>query len=312
MDLPDRTVDSGGGAVFHGDITAGRDITINQITEIRQVTERLSIRCGKADNKLLGSLEALLGAAEFTEEYAKELNSSVFSGDPFLERVSRECASILGELRQLESSLVQDQSGGYVFTASISEDIIDIRSRLMSLQMHLSNFNSRKTAKDFEAIKAAVAQLVNDHEDSDDASTIRSFFTASEIPYVERQIWQEIERALRERFTIEYVRDHYALIVASVEELVSERALAKPDPTPPEASNSMMTGTTLRLSEEYNIYIDSDSEDSVSETEGDTDDNASLHGLYGDRKPDMSGTDWTRSVEEGTGTCILTLGLSPH
>jgi len=150
MNPPDRTVDSGGGAVFHGDITAGRDITINQITEIKQVTERLSSRCSRADasEKFLGSLEALSGAAEFVEEYAEELNASFFSNDPLLERVSRECASILRELKQLETSLAQDENGNYVITASFSEDVVDIRSRLMSLQMHLSNVNSRQTAKE--------------------------------------------------------------------------------------------------------------------------------------------------------------------
>jgi hypothetical protein len=51
MDLPDRFVDSGGGAVFQGNITAGRDITINQITEMPQATERLSSRCSEADGK---------------------------------------------------------------------------------------------------------------------------------------------------------------------------------------------------------------------------------------------------------------------
>jgi len=310
MNPPDRTVDSGGGAVFHGDITAGRDITINQITEIKQVTERLSSRCSRADasEKFLGSLEALSGAAEFVEEYAEELNASFFSNDPLLERVSRECASILRELKQLETSLAQDGNGNYVITASFSEDVVDIRSRLMSLQMHLSNVNSRQTAKDFRVIKEAVTQLMNDHQSSDDASSIRSFFTASSIPYVERQIWQEIEKALRVRFTAEYVRDHYALIVASVEELVfentppwiTEQALGDP---PSEALYTTSTGTASRSSES--------SDDIIRE-----DQNANyVPRPLSIRVPgrsaaadDKSGVTWATSVTGGTGECILTLG----
>ncbi|KAI4638543.1 hypothetical protein J4E93_010098 [Alternaria ventricosa] len=314
MDPTDRNVDSGGGAVFQGNITAGRDITINQITEIRQATERLSIRYSGADasDRFLGSLEALSGAAEFTEDYAKELSSSVFASDPLLENVSRECASILNELKQLETSLGQDENGQNAITASFNEIVMDIRSRLMSLQMHISNVNSRKTAKDFEAIKEAVAQLMESHKPSDDASSIRSFFTASSIPYVERQIWQEIEKALRAQFTAEYVRDHYALIVASVEELVFEDTPswvakeAKPENPPPEASTDSITGDTLRMSQSYNIAKGSDK---------DVGNGAPLHLVRGSRHHIEGGlyaidpaVQWSRSVEGGTGECLLTIG----
>jgi hypothetical protein len=336
MDPPDRVVNSGGGTVFQGNITAGRDITINHITEIRQVTERLSSRCSEAytSYKLFGTLEALSGAAEFTEDYVKELNASVFSNEPLLERVSRECASILSELKQLEHSLGQDENGGYVFSASLSENIVDIRSRLMSLQMLLSNINSRKNAKDFEAIKEAVTQLMNSHQSSDDASSIRSFFTASENPYVERQVWQEIEKALRARFTTNFVRDNYALIVASLEELVFENTApwiveeAKPieeanpieipklDALPSKALNTTITGITLRGSETYNIAplymedIDVGLEEQFPEIEGYADDDASLRPLYvcRDRSADKTGVAWSKSVRDGTGESLLTLG----
>ena len=309
MELSDQTVDSGGGAVFQGDITAGRDITINQITEIRQVTERLSSRCSEANtsDKLLGSVQALSAVAEFTEDYARELNVSVFSSGSLLEWVSRECASILSELKQLENSLERDKDGNYVFTTLFSEDVVDTRSRLMSLQMHLSNVNSRKTAKDFEAIKEAVTQLMNSHQNSDDASSIRSFFTASSVPYVERQIWQEIQKALRSRFTTEYVRDNYALIVASVEELVFENTPpwtsegANLEDSPSESLDTTIGDARLRLSETYNI---------ATEPDGDNNDHASSRAIYGNNSlwVDKSGVQWSRSVEDGTGECLLTLG----
>jgi hypothetical protein len=323
MNPADGVVNSGGGAVFQGNVTAGRDITINHVTEIRQVTERLSSRCSEADtsDKLLGSLEALSGAAEFIEDYAKELNDSVFASSPLLEGLSRECASILNELKRMECALVHAEDGGYIFTASLNENVVDLRSRLMSLQMHLSNSHSRKTAKDFEIIKEAVTRLMNSHQSSDDTSSIRSFYTASSIPYVERQMWQGIEKALRARFTTDFVRDNYALIVASVEELVFENTPpwivgAKSNDLPSELLNNTIEGTTLRGSEHSNTITphmkgtNMDLEDQVLEMEGDVEDGSLLRPVYSDEHltADKSGVGWSRSVDDGTGECLLALG----
>ncbi|KAI4619989.1 hypothetical protein J4E83_005223 [Alternaria metachromatica] len=163
MDPPDRTVDSGGGAVFQGDITAGRDITINQITEIRQVAEHLSSRCNETNNshKLLGSLEALSVFAKYTEDYANTLDTSVLSSDLHFGRVSEECASILRELKLLVETLEQGELGGYEPSPSFGENVLDLRSRLTSLQSHLNIVSNRKAQKDYSTIKETLTQLVN-------------------------------------------------------------------------------------------------------------------------------------------------------
>ncbi|RMZ73131.1 patatin phospholipase a2-related [Pyrenophora seminiperda CCB06] len=292
--MSDRTLNSGGGAVFLGNITTGRDLTIHHITEIRQVTERLSSRCIDADtsDRLLSSLQALSGTAQFTEDYAKELNASVFSNDPLLERVSRECGSILSELKRLENSLGKNENGGRVFTASLNEDVVDIRSRLISLQIHLSSINNRKIAKDLHTIKEALTQLLKIHissgsddasstrsfyttlstpqlmnnqtrSGSDETSSIRSFYTASWIPFVDRRMWHEI-----------------------VEGAIS-------GDSPSKVPNDTITGTTLRGSGNTSITTPLVSRIDIA-TE--------------DLPADKTGVEWSRSVGDETGECLLTLG----
>lgn len=321
MEPPPQVINSGGGAVFQGNVTAGRDITIHNITEIRQVTERLSTRCSTADasEKLLGSLEVLNGAAEFVEDYAKELNASILSGDPQLERVSRECASILDELKRLEDSIENDGNGGYVFTSSLNEDVMDVRSRLMGLQLHLSNINSRKTAKDFDTIKEAVTYLMSNQSGVDDASSIRSFYTASSIPHVERQMWREVEKALRARFPAEFVRDNYALIVASVEELVFENttswiperatllskvsSTAATSPPPSDQSNISLGGTIVDTGE-----TTLNDETPWMRPDGGEDPHRTLVLSYVESHPDRS-EKWCERVDDGSGECLLTFGV---
>ena len=284
MDPPDRTVDSGGGAVFQGDITAGRDITINQITEIRQVAEHLSSRCNKANNshKLLGSLEALSVFAKYTEDYANTLDTSVFSSYLHFGRVSEECGSILGELKLLVESLEQGEFRGYELSPSFGENVLDLRSRLTSLQSHLNIVSNRKTQKDYKTIKETLTQLVNSLTSADKAFSIRSFVTAPsirsfptapsirsfvtapsissfatapEITDDEQQVWLEIERSLRTAgFTTEFVGNNRHLIVAVLEDTFLENT----DPwivegAESKASPSGFTVPTLRLSETYNI-----------------------------------------------------------
>jgi hypothetical protein len=266
----------------------------------------LSSRVTSTDTseKIIGSLEALSWAAEFTDEYAKELKAGVFSSDLPLERISRECASILSELRRLKSLLGRDGAGGDVFIASLDENVVDIRSRLMSLHMLLSNINTRKTAKDFETIKKAVTQLMDSQSSSDGASSIRTFYTASAIPYVERQMWQEVQNALCARFTTEFVRDNYALIVASVEELVFENTSSwivhgpKSDGLAFEAPEATTADTYLRLSEKFNAAMS---------VEDGADDDASLRPIH-IGGIDQTGVQWSKSVEDGSGECLLTLG----
>ena len=385
MDPPDRTVDSGGGAVFQGDITAGRDITINQITEIRQVTERLSSRCSEANtsNKLLVSLEALSELAKYTEDYAKTLDTSVFSSDLHFGRVSEECASILGELKLLIHSLEKGEIEGYELSASLNENVVDLRSRLTSLQSHLNIVSNRKIQKDYKSIKETLTQLVNSLTSTDKAfsirsfvtapsvrsfpaapsirsfvtaPSIRSFVTAPEIPDDEQQVWLEIERSLRAAgFTTEFVGNNRHLIEAVLEDAFLENT----DPWIVEGAKSKVspsgfTAPTLRLSEAYNIavtetegdeeindgaslrsvlnkllfsktdrdeelndvasvhsFLSSEKPFTETEREEESNDGASFRSVYNDTlsQADKSGNEWSRSVEGGTGECLLTFGL---
>ncbi|KAH7562626.1 hypothetical protein BM1_02146 [Bipolaris maydis] len=236
MDQLDEAVNSGGGAVFH-DIQAGRDITINHFTEIRQVTEYLYNHCcgarGVSDN-LLGRVDVLHGTAEFVEEYAKELQASLPPNDPQLQRVFRECASIVFDLRRLVLLIEDNSCNNGADTSgfsplSLNEEIIEFRFRLMSLQANLSLIHNKNMRQNFDtnAIKRAIAELINVPENSEDTASINTFYTASSIPYVERQMWREIERALRGRFTADFVRDNYALIVDTVEETVWENSIPR-------------------------------------------------------------------------------------
>ena len=330
MDLPDRTVDSGGGAVFQGDVTAGRDITINQIIEIRQVSERLSSRCREANNShtLLGSLEALSSIAKYTEDYATTLDTDVFSSDLQFGRVSEECASIVRELKLLAELLEQGELSEY------RENVVDLRSRLTSLQSHLSVVSNRKTAKDYKTIKEALTQLINSQKSTDKASSIRSFVTAPSIrnfvtapsvrssqaapsmrsfdtapenPYVERHVWLEIERSLRAvGFTTEFVGNNRDLIVASLEDAFLENTAAPiVEGAKPTVSPSEYTPPTLQLSESYNIAI--------TETDGGEEINygtssRSVHNGEPSIAKELA-NEWSESVEGGTGECLLTLGL---
>lgn len=123
----------------------------------------------------------------------------------------------------------------------------------MSLQMHLSDINNMKTTKDFEIIKEAVAQLMSSHADSDEASSFCSFYTASSIPFVEREMWQEIQKALRARLKPDVVRDNYALIVTLVEKIIVEDAShwivegAKSEDSPSRVLNTTITGANFIL-----------------------------------------------------------------
>ncbi|KAI4942845.1 hypothetical protein J4E91_009765 [Alternaria rosae] len=334
MDPPDQTVDSGGGAIFQGDITAGRDITINQITEIRQVSERLSSRYSEADNsdKLLGSLEALSAFAKYTEDYAKMLDTSVFSSDLHFGRVSQECASILRELKVLVEPLEQGELGRYELCASLSDNVIDLRSRLTSLQSHLNVVSNRKTAKDYETIKETLTQLVNSHNSTDKAfsirsfvtapsirsfpaapsirsfvtaSSIRSFVTTPEIPDVEQQVWLDIERSLRAvGFTTDFVGKNRDLIVASLEDVFLENTAAWiVEGAKLKDSPSEYTAPTLQLSETYNIAI--------TRTDGGEkiDNGTSSHSVYNEEPSiaDKLAVEWSESVKDGTGECLLTL-----
>jgi hypothetical protein len=243
---------------------------LDHFTEIRQATEHLYSRCGAGggvSDYLLGRLDVLNGTAEFVEEYAKDLQSSLTPNNPQVQNIFRECVSILSDLRRLVA-LIGDDGGSLdadatrLSASSLNEEIIDVRSRLTSLQFNLSHIHNKKIAKDADAIKEAVTELMNGPANADETSSIRTFYTASSIPYVERQMWRELERALRGRFTAEFVRHNYALIVATVEETVWETTTLPVDalkPAPSVATAAVLTNTTastLSVSERSRTLVE--------------------------------------------------------
>ena len=175
----------------------------------------------------------------------------------------------------------------------------------MSLQFNLSLIHNKKMAKDADAIKQAVTELMNGQANADDTSSIRTFYTASSIPYVERQMWRELERALRACFTAEFVRDNYALIVATVEEAVWENTtpglMDTTTPAPTVSTASALTNTTMPLSygsDRSNTLIEDTSEGAKGTTFG------AIHGDWADK----TGRTWASRVGDNEGEYLLTFG----
>lgn len=220
------------------------------------MTEHLYNRCGAAEDvseNLLGRLDVLNGTAEFVEEYAKELQARVPPNDPQLQKIFHECASILSDLRILvalieDSGSSNDADATGFSTISLNEDVMDIRFRLMNLQFNLSCVHNKKIEQDADIIKKAVTELMNGPANADDTSSVRTFYTASSVPYVERQTWRELERALSASLTAKFVRDNYSLIVAIVEDTVWENITPRPmdtiAPAPTVTMASELTNTT--------------------------------------------------------------------
>jgi hypothetical protein len=266
-------------------------------------------------------LDVLNGTAEFVEEYAKELQASIPSNDPQLQKIFRECTSIHSDLLQL-LALVENDGGNDANATrfsigSLNEEVIDLRSRLMGLQMNLSYIHNKRMAKDTEAIKEAVTELMNGAANSDDASSIRTFYTASSIPYVERQMWRELEKALRERFTTNFVRDNYALIVATVEETVWETTMPPLSDTttsaPTVTTTSASTDTTMPTSSESNQL--STLVEHTDETAKGTTLGAALGATLSPVKKanqadwsDKTGRTWASHIDENGCECLLTFG----
>jgi hypothetical protein len=215
--------------------------------------------------------------------------------------------------------LIEDDGGGddadatRFSTGLLNEEVIDVRSRLMSLQFNLSLIHNKKMAKDADAIKQAVTELMNGQANTDDTSSIRTFYTASSIPYVERQMWRELKRALRAHFTAEFVRDNYALIVATVEEAVWENTtpglVDTTTPAPTVSTASALTNTTMPSlygSDRLNTLVEDTSEGAKGTTYG------AIHRDWDDKIEgpwaNKTGRTWASRVDDNEGERLLTFG----
>lgn len=148
---------------------------------------------------------------------------------PQLHKISLECASISSELQRLIGQVDNtgtgddDESSGPISSA-LHEEVIDIRNRLMSVQLSLSQIYNRTITEELVAIKMAVLEIIDGLADSDDDASIQTFYTASSIPYVETAAWKEVERSLRAHFPEQSVRDNYAMIIETIETAFSANA----------------------------------------------------------------------------------------
>lgn len=162
-----------------------------------------------------------------------------------------ECTSISSELQRLIAQVdhpgtgESDEPNGLI-VCPYPEDIIDLRNRLMGAQVKLSQIHNMQFAEDLGAIKKAVLEIVNSVTDSEDASSIRTFYTACSVPYVERSMWREVEQTLRTRFSPQCVQDHYALIIETIEASLSEN-LQQSEVTP--------TITSLFTPEQFQVIV---------------------------------------------------------
>jgi hypothetical protein len=223
-------VESGGGAVFQGDITAGRDITINHFTEIHQAAKGLFDHCCdiNASERLLSTLSALEVTAGFIEEYARDLQLGIAEENPQLKIIVRECNGINSDLRLFSTAINSHGEGSLTaeYDFQCEQKISDIRLRLISLHTSLSVVNNKKVMEDQAIIKAILSDYIDAQTNAREPS-ISSFQTASSTPYAERQMWSEIESGLRHHgFTAEMFKENYALIVSTLESTLLDRAMA--------------------------------------------------------------------------------------
>jgi hypothetical protein len=287
-------------------------------------------------------LDNLQWIAEIVEEDAKELQPDI--PDTQLQRVSHECSSVLSDI-QILAAQIQDGSSDNgdatnatrYMDVALGEKLDKARAKLLTLQIKLSQVRSKRIAHDADIIRAAVIQLLNSPNDVEDSSSIRTYYTASSIPYVERQMWREVERSLRLRFSTEFVRDHFSLIVATVEETLWNHTSPGPATSIGLLSTSKIRTTTegdtvptrgddtLSLLDheapDASVHVvDSvtDKHDSVPEYHPDPQSaginlerrSSSVIAIYNSENPqfDKTGKTWAESVDDPIEECLLTFG----
>ncbi|PSN64913.1 hypothetical protein BS50DRAFT_622273 [Corynespora cassiicola Philippines] len=235
----DQVAADGLSAAF-GDISVGRDLTIiiNPLPAVKHVTDHLPTICSTSldvSDRLVGRLDDLKEASSNVEGYARKLQGILPRNHPELQEALRKHASILSDVETLEDSLrnyISDKGTDdrrLFVTQGIYDNIIYIRTRLLSLHLELNTIHTSNKSIDPALIREIMVQCqqscqgqASDHEGSaDDLSSYYTFYSASSIPYIERQKWREIEKAIRMRLGAEVVRDNYASVIEAVENILS-------------------------------------------------------------------------------------------
>lgn len=176
--IGDRVVETGGGATFHGDLAAARDINKCEsvcpllwtllrwgldhfTTQIKQTIQDLSQRCETRDisEGLRTKISTLRSIAETTEDHARALQADVSMNEPRLRVSLLECKDVLIELQNLARSIEGGEEGSAlksVETIECNSVVTDLRGRLSSIQACLSGYKARKLREDHILIKEAL------------------------------------------------------------------------------------------------------------------------------------------------------------
>jgi predicted nuclease with TOPRIM domain len=145
----DRAIHSEGGAVFAGDLHAGRDITINHFTEIKNISQDLVNKYSASSNhseQLLKKLSHVLSMAKEIEEQAQDLRDEHGNSNPKLNLLTRDCKSVIEDLKETQSILGAAQSWEQINEEQLRsrvDDLEDIWFRLLSLSASLNSIKTK-------------------------------------------------------------------------------------------------------------------------------------------------------------------------
>ncbi|KAH7073934.1 P-loop containing nucleoside triphosphate hydrolase protein [Paraphoma chrysanthemicola] len=128
----------------------------------------------------------------------------------------------------------------------------------MSIHLRLSLlYNRRQTHMNEAFIRKVVIDVIDNKEQNDDTSSVHTFYTASSVPYVDRQTWKEFEKDLRSRLSPDVIRNNYALIVSVIEDAVFKDTgvdLSISSRISPQVEENPYEGS-LRLGQDLNAEI---------------------------------------------------------
>lgn len=194
------TVNTQGGAVF-GDMKAGRDITIYNITQIRHECQSVlddEHHLQHLPEDITNQLSVLEATAALTEEFARDLQISTGESDSNIREAASECQTALQELKgivALIKALGNVQKLPQTRRAALLKDLAELRGRIMSIHSSLSRLSSNRVREDFDHI---LSEYVSDQRNRPEPS-FTSFYTAESTPYAERKMWSQIRAELQER-----------------------------------------------------------------------------------------------------------------
>lgn len=186
------------------------------------MTDRLDVQYGASvysSEQLQSRLHSLNFAAKSAIECAKSPENWSLLDNFQLNDISRETDEILKCLHQVMVAVEHDnQDENHTARSAPSEpldkQIIDIQTRLLFIQSHLTFLLTRRQVKnDVDYIKKIVLETIEQSDRSDDVSSIGTFYTASSILFAEREIWKAFQKQLRNNLTLDMIQNDPAAIM---------------------------------------------------------------------------------------------------